>query len=133
MVANIQRTVGQGDAVNSQAYDAEGKPIIFPASYKSASINLSATGTVIAAVPGKRIKVFAVKLIVSAALSISFRDGASTDIEGAQPYAANAGYVENMNPPAFLFGTTAGNGLDLVITGTGTVTGRVSYWDDDAT
>lgn len=100
---------------------------------KSAVINLGATGTVINAVSTKRIKVFAVKLVVSAAVSVSFRDGASTGLEGAQPLAANGGFVESVNPPAFLFGTTAGNSLDLVISGAGTVVGRVSYWDDDAT
>ena len=100
---------------------------------KSAVISLTATGTVVAAVGGKRIKVYAVKLICSAALSINWRDGASTALEGVQSIAINGGYAENVNPPSFLFGTTAGNSLDLVITGVGTVAGRVSYWDDDGT
>ena len=98
---------------------------------KSASFSLTATGTAITAVGGKRLKVYAVKLVVSAAISVNWRDGASTNMEGAQALAANGGYVEGINPPAFLFGTTAGNSLDLVITGTGTAAGRVSYWDDD--
>ena len=100
---------------------------------KSASFSLSATGTVITAVATKRLKVYAIKLVVSAAISVNFRDGASTGLEGAQAIAANGGYIESVNPPAFLFGTTAGNSLDLVISGTGTAAGRVSYWDDDTT
>lgn len=99
---------------------------------KSASFSLSATGSVVTAVTSKRIKVFAVKLVCSAAISVNFRSGASTSLEGAQAIAANGGYVEAVNPPAFLFGTTAGESLDLVISGTGTAAGRVSYWDDDA-
>lgn len=99
---------------------------------KSASFSLSATGSVVTAVTSKRIKVFAVKLVCSAAISVNFRSGASTSLEGAQSMAANGGYVEAVNPPAFLFGTTAGESLDLVISGTGTAAGRVSYWDDDA-
>lgn len=100
---------------------------------KTVAVSISATGTVIAAVSAKRLKVYAVKLICSAALSIKFRDGASTNLEGAQDFVANGGVAESVTPPEFLFATTAGNSLDLVITGTGTVSGRLSYWDDDAT
>jgi hypothetical protein len=100
---------------------------------KSAAFSLSATGTVVAAVASKRIKVFAVKLVVSAGMSVNFRDGASTNLEGAMPLMAKGGFTEIVEPPTFLFGTSAGNRLDLVISGTGTASGRVSYWDDDAT
>lgn len=100
---------------------------------KTVAFSLSATGTVVAAVASKRLKVYAVKLVVSAALSVNFRDGGSTNLEGAQSLALNGGFVESVNPPAFLFATTAGNSLDLVISGVGTAAGRVSYWDDDAT
>jgi len=99
---------------------------------KTAVVSLSATGTVIAAVSGKRLKVYAIKLIVDAALSVNWRDGAATALEGAQALAANGGYTEAVNPPAFLLATTAGNTLDLVISGTGNAQGRVSYWDDDS-
>lgn len=100
---------------------------------KSGAFSLSASGTVVSAVSGKRIKVYAVKLVVSAGLNVNFRDGASTNLEGSMALAANGGFVEFVNPPNFLFATTAGNSLDLVVSGTGTVAGRVSYWDDDNT
>ena len=100
---------------------------------KSVAVDISATGTVIAAVVGKKIKVFAVKLILSATLSINFRNGAATLLEGPMPMTANSGYVESVTPPMFLFCTSVGASLDLVILGTGTVAGRISYWDDDAT
>ena len=98
---------------------------------KTAAVSLTATGTALAAVPTKRLKVYAVKLVVSAALSVHWRDGAATALEGAQALAANGGYTEAVDPPAFLFATTAGQSLDLVISGTGTAAGRLSYWDDD--
>jgi len=98
---------------------------------KTASVNLSATGTVVNAITGKKIKVYAVKLVCSAALTINWRDGSTNNLEGGQSFAANGGYVESVNPPAYLFATSPGNSLDLVISGTGTVGGRVSYWDDD--
>ena len=100
---------------------------------KSIVVNISATGTVIAAVATKKIKVFAVKLILSADLSLNFRDGAATLLEGPMPMLANSGYVESVTPPMFLFCTTAGASLDLVIVGAGSVLGRISYWDDDIT
>ena len=100
---------------------------------KSAVVSLAVTGTVIPAVASKRIKVFAIKLICSAALSVNWRDGAATALEGVQSIAINGGYTESVNPPNFLFATTAGNSLDLVISGVGTAAGRVSYFDDDAT
>jgi hypothetical protein len=37
-----------------------------------------------------------------------------------------------INPPDFLFATTAGNALRAVITGTGTIDIEVSYWDIDS-
>ena len=98
---------------------------------KSVAFSLSSTGTLITGVTGKVIKVYSAKAIVSAALAINFRDGASTDIEGAMPLAANGGYIESVTPPHFLFKTSKDNSLDLVITGTGTVSGRLSYFDDD--
>ena len=100
---------------------------------KSKDFSLTATGTVIAAVATKRLKVYAIKLVPSAACTVAFRDGGATALEGAQSLAANGGYVESVPPPAWLLATSAGNALDLVITGTATVAGRVSYWDDDTT
>jgi hypothetical protein len=99
---------------------------------KSASFSLASTGTVVTAVSGRRIKVYAVKLVASANMNVNFRDGAGTNLEGSMALAANGGFVEFVNPPNFLFATTAGNGLDLVASGGGTAAGRVSYWDDDA-
>ena len=104
----------------------------FGKTLKTVSFSLSATGTAVSAVSGKKLKVYAVKLVVSAAISVNFRDGTSSNIEGAQAIAANSGYIETINPPAFLFATTAGSSLDLVISGSGTAAGRISYWDDDA-
>jgi hypothetical protein len=98
---------------------------------KSVPFSLGSTGTIISGVSGKVLKIYAAKCIVSAAISINFRDGASTNIEAAMPLAANGGYVEAVTPPHFLFKTSLSNGLDMVITGAGTVSGRISYWDDD--
>jgi len=100
---------------------------------RTIAYNLAATGNVVPAVVGRRIKIFGVKLFASANLTVNWRDGAALAIEGAQTVPANGGYVETVNPPSFVFVTTAGNGLDLVIVGAGNAAGRVSYWDDDTT
>lgn len=98
---------------------------------RTVAFEITATGIVIPAVAGRRIKVYAVKLVTSAAVSVAFRSGASTLLEGMQPYIANAGFIDNIQPPAFLFATAAGEALHLVQSGAGTVSGRISYWDDD--
>lgn len=100
---------------------------------KTEDIALSSTGTIVAAVTAKKIKVYAIKLIVDAALTVYLRSGASTALEGGQALAANGGYTESVTPPGFLLSTAAGESLDLVISGTGNARGRVSYWDDDDT
>lgn len=101
----------------------------------SIKFSLTSTGTVITAVPFTRFKVCAAKLIVSAAISVNWRSTiatpagtTSTELEGAQAFAANGGSVECVTPPAFLFTTDYGASLDLLISGAGTVAGRLTYW-----
>ena len=105
-----------------------------PKTLKTSAFTLGSTGTVVSAVAGKRIKVYAVKLFSSASgtVTVNFRDGNTTNIEGGQTLAASSGYTETINPPYSLFSTSSGTSLDLVTVGTGTVGGRISYWDDDS-
>lgn len=128
-------TVAEGVAMLAYGWDASTQTFQKqPSAAKTlltAPINLSATGTVVAAVSTKRIKVYSIVLICSAALGVKFRDGGSTDLEGQQSIAATSGRVETVDPPNFILATSAGNSLDLVIAGTGNVGGRVSYWTDD--
>jgi len=123
-----------GDWVNIAASEASDgtfsvqASLTQPLALLSAPVSISSTGVVITGVPGKKIRVYATKIVCSADLSINFKDGASTDISGAMPLLANSGYIENIVPPAFLFETSAGNDLILAISGSGTASGRVSYW-----
>lgn len=104
-----------------------------PFTPKITQFGLSATGTIVSAVPGKRIKVYHINLGASAATGFMFRDGgAGQPVPGLLPFAANGGEAPTVNPPAFLFATTAGNSLDAVITASG-VAGWIAYWDDDTT
>jgi len=104
-----------------------------PKTLKTSAFTLGATGTVVAAVPGRKIKVYSVKLYTSTTVSlvVNFRDGNTTAIEGPHAIAGTSGYTETINPPYSLFTTSSGTSLDLVTSGSGTVAGRVSYWDND--
>lgn len=103
-----------------------------PITLLSSSFTLTQTGTVVPAVSGKKIKVFVIKLVAAGNMGVNWRDGASTSLEGSQTIPDGGGYVETVTPPAFLFSTSTSTSLDLVTSGTGTVSGRVSYWNDDS-
>lgn len=129
-LALIKAKTDNLDTLLSSVITASG--ILGGKTLKSAKFSLTATGSVVAAVASKRIKVYAYKLVVSAAVAVKWRSGASTDLEDLQPLALSGGEAESIMPPAFLFGTVAGESLDMVISGIGTVSGRISYFDDDA-
>jgi hypothetical protein len=97
--------------------------------FKEAVFTLTSSGTIVSAVTGKRIKVFCAVLAVSGAMTAGMSTVSGTE---ALPLSANGGYVACVQPPAFIRATAAGSALGLVTVGTGTVSGWVSYWDDDA-
>jgi hypothetical protein len=67
----------------------------FPNPFTQTPINISASGDniVVAGVAGKQIKVFRIKWLTSAAVSISVKDGASTTLDGPMAFGANEGIV----------------------------------------
>jgi hypothetical protein len=104
-----------------------------PLTVLSTAVTVTTSGTtVIAAVPGKKIKVFSTKLVSSGTGSIYWREGTLTPLEGSYPVTANAYMAESTDLPGFLFSVSTGTSLDLVTYGSITVTGRVSYWVDDS-
>lgn len=101
---------------------------------KRAVVSLTATGTVIAAVSGRRLKVYQYAIQSrNDGMTARFRDGTAGSNLGLEWSLNTREGVSSgpVNPPAFLFATTAGNSLDAVLSGTGTVWIEVSYWDDD--
>lgn len=96
-----------------------------------ATVNLTATGTVVSLTGGQSIYVYALRLVSqSTGMAVNWRSGGSTALDAAETYDAHEGYVESVTPPGYLFKTASGESLDLVISGTGTVRGRVSYWKE---
>lgn len=142
VVTAVLRAQNPSGTYTTLMIDSNGKLVILDGgagkTLKTQKFSMTTTGTVIAATDSKRLKVYAVKLAASNKdMTVNFRDGASTLLEEPIPMGSGGGtaglYVETLNPPAFLFATTGGNSLDLVMTGSGTVSGRISYWDDDLT
>jgi hypothetical protein len=103
-----------GDKVNS--------PVLY-----SASFDLAATGTIVTGIVGQFIRVYAIKLAATAELTCYFQDGILNPIEGGILLSEKAGYIEGIDPPAYLFSTSPGEDLILVMD-KGDVTGRISYW-----
>jgi hypothetical protein len=112
--------VGLGPLVTSPSAPV-GRPLL------SAPFELSSTGTVVAAVPGASICVYAAKVNAIQASAVAWASG-STPLEGAQSYVQYGGYVESVEYPYSLFKTAPGEALRLIVTGQ--VAGRVSYWED---
>lgn len=103
---------------------------------KRAVVALTATGDVVAAVAGRRIKVYAWEIQSrNDTMTVQFRDGAAGAFLGVRwNFNTREGAMGSaVQPPTFIFATSAGNALQAVITGTGTVDLAVSYWDDDTT
>lgn len=92
----------------------------------SAVIDASANTTIIAASSGRRIRVYAVKLVAGSAAEIKWSTTAASDIEGLQSFPLNGGYTEAVDPPTYLFSTPISQGL--VIKTNAPIAGRISYW-----
>lgn len=101
---------------------------------KRAIVALTETGNIVAAVTGKRLKVFSYAVQSrDDSMTVQFRDGAAGSVLSLR-WTLNSregATIGATTPPKFLFQTTAGNALQAVITGTGTIDIEVSYWDDD--
>lgn len=98
-----------------------------------APINLTATGVVVAAVPGMAVRLLSQKLVASAALTVQWTDNGSSPVtlEGACTMAVG---VPQTLPPAMTafsrtayFETSVGGGLTLTIVGAGQVSGFIEY------
>jgi hypothetical protein len=92
----------------------------------SALIEASANTTIVAASAGKRIRVYAVKVVAGTMATTSWTDTALVPLEGTQVLPGTGGYAESVDPPSFLLSTVIGRGLRIVTDAQ--VGGRVSYW-----
>lgn len=95
---------------------------------KYAKIDASSTGgDVVAAVVGKRIRVISLFLtITTAAGTVKFQSGGSTDLTGAMTFAAGGVQTLPHNPSGW-FQTVAGEKLNMVLASAGQVSGALTY------
>ena len=98
-----------------------------------AVVNVAATGDVVAAVVGRRIKVYAYAMQGQGTVTAYLRDGAAGNpLTLTWNFQAREGVVaQPTKPPTFLFATSQGNALQVVLSAAVTVGVEVSFWDDD--
>jgi hypothetical protein len=96
------------------------------AQIKFASISLAATGTLVPAVTGKKIRVISYVIVAASAVSVNFENG-TTNISGVMDLAANSGidYVGSRDAPAFE--TSSAALLGLTLSGAVQVSGHLTY------
>lgn len=97
------------------------------------SVSGSGDNTVIASVGGKCLKVFSYALQAATPVNVKFLDTAGgTQVSCLWNLSTNTIVPPvAVQPPFYLFKTTAGNLLDLNLSGAVAVQYEISYWDDD--
>jgi len=91
------------------------------------SIASATTTTLVALVATKKIRVLSMYLISTGANTVNLQSHVTTsNSDGLPGYAANGGIVLPFNPIGW-FDTTAGEALDMVTSGSGQVSGQLSY------
>jgi hypothetical protein len=92
----------------------------------------TASGEVVAAVPGKRICVLRVMVLSDAAITVTFASG-TDDLTGAIPLDARNGWRDGMprnadDPDDCLFETAPGAALNVELSGAGNLGGYLAYF-----
>jgi hypothetical protein len=97
---------------------------------KYAVVNTASSGanTIVAAVPGKRIKVFSYVLVATSAVTAEFRSATTANgLMGAVALGANGGIAALGTPEVPLFQTVSGELLGLQLGGAVQVSGHIGY------
>lgn len=98
-----------------------------PLTPKFAPIALSATGSVVAAVTGKKIRVLGFFFVANGTVNVNFQSHTTTTTKTGLSYlVANSGVSSGFYPVG-LFETVAGEALDLALSGSIAVGGQVVY------
>ena len=93
---------------------------------KTAKVSLAATGTIVAAVVGKKIRVLALAVTGEVDAAVTFNlESATTDISGVMSMVAGTPLVLPYNPAGWC-DTVAGEKLDATIA-TGKLYGTITY------
>jgi hypothetical protein len=93
---------------------------------KFATVNLAATGQLVALVAGKKLRVLRYSLMADAACSVYLKSHTAGQISGTKYIAANGGAGGSFSPVGH-FETVAGEALDVNITGAANVSVDIAY------
>lgn len=93
---------------------------------KFVAVNLSASGDLISAVTGKKIRVLHGLIMGAGDVTVKFQSGGSTDLTGALPLADNVGFQIPYSPVGN-FQTATSEKLNLVLSGSVDVDGWLVY------
>lgn len=102
--------------------------------FKRVAVSAAGAGnnTLIAAVTGKRIRVYQVLLVAAGTVTLKFQSGAGgTDLTGAMALATSVGFSSGWNPVGH-FETAAGALLNASLGGAVSVAGWIVYAEVDA-
>ena len=92
-----------------------------------APVAVSASGTIVAAIASKIIRVVALQLIANGTVNVKWQSSTgSVDLTGLAYLVANAGYVLPFNPAGW-FQTAAGDDLDISLSAGVAVGGSLTY------
>lgn len=98
---------------------------VFSDEIKFASATLTASGDLVTAVAGSKIRVISLTLSSSAACTVQFQSNATTDISGLFTLPADG--LAHASSEFGLFETSSGHKLNAVLTGTVSVGVTLSY------
>lgn len=121
-----------GASVRTTVVGTESDVPVIPrlgATLKSAPVSLTSSGTVVPSSPLKQIAVYAYQLVCRGGVSVAWRSGAITLLEGPRNAGSPGVLQEAVTPPSFLFETAVGQSLDLLVVSSGSANGRVSYYE----
>jgi hypothetical protein len=125
-----------GAVTNAGTFAVQSTPAVSGKTLKTAVGVLAASGdnTIIAAVGGKALKVFRYALQAVGTVNAKLTDGTGgTQLSMLWNFQAREGVNTGvMQPPNYLFKTTAGNALIMNLSAAIGVGYEVQYWDDDA-
>ena len=93
---------------------------------KFAKVDLAASGDLVAAVTGKKIRVVGLCLVAAGSVTAKFQTGAATDLTGAISLVAGTPLQPGFDPTGHLE-TASGGKLNLVLGGAVQVSGWLKY------
>ena len=119
-------TLGNGNISNTLGRVAFSTPTVSAMSGGSISASSTGDNVVVSTVAAQTVRVYRIFFTVSAATTITFRDGGGTSLTGAMTFTAGGSFVlDFQGDPWFI--TSSGNAFIINQSGSAQISGRVYY------